>query len=335
MYLSSIITKRHFEHNPSWDIVYEWENEIKTSLSLNFFFEHIHLLNSRFVQKLGRKIPVVKRLVQVNKNAFAFEMSECRMHDFNNKRNIIPCIIDCYISNEFELNRFIKSFCKNKAVLVTNRQIFCLLQRHSLPFKVFHFPLSLPSKYKFCDIPLSDRQYDMAIVGRPNPVLLSFVEKYVKNHPEFVYVFHKREDGKQVYYSSKGEKIGALDTREKYFNLLKNSKMGIYSTSGMDNDKKSYDNCSIDTGVFHQVTPRFLELISCGCHVIARYEDNEDTEYYQMKLITESCNSYNDFETKVSYALSNPIDKEMFSQYLMMHYTSARINQLKLILNDI
>ncbi len=131
-----------------------------------------------------------------------------------------------------------------------------------------------------------------------------------------------------MYYLSNGQKLGIFDTREEYWNLIKSAKVSIYTTSGMDDDKAT-------GSAFHQVTPRFLELLASGCHVICRYENNSDTDYYELEKFSRSVEDYIEFEKQMDYYLSHEIDLNKYIKYLNKHYTSVRVAQLDDIINKI
>jgi hypothetical protein len=110
--------------------------------------------------------------------------------------------------------------------------------------------------------------------------------------------------------------------------ILKLCRIGFYSTPGIDGGE-------VRTGGFNPVTPRFLELLSAACRIIARYADNEDTRFYDMKSIVTHTDTYEDFENAMNKHLN---EKEFpafqYKQYLSKHNTSNRIEKLKRILNS-
>jgi hypothetical protein len=109
--------------------------------------------------------------------------------------------------------------------------------------------------------------------------------------------------------------------------LMRKSRIGFYATPGIDGGE-------IRTKGFNQVTPRFLELLSCECHVIARYKNNPDTDYYELSKFSTNINSYETFENTMNWARNNPIDKNKYVEYLEKHYTSERVQLLKMILEQ-
>ena len=330
MRFKKIITKRHIETLSSWDLVYEWENEISRALGASFFFEKGHFKGKKRLENLISKYPQLYFLIQTYKKAFVFEMSDYRTTSINNESNIVPCIIDAYVGRD-DIDRFTMKFNKNKFVFVTSRQVYEYLIQFSFPFRLGHLPITLPSKYKIDGSEKYEKKYDIGIVGRPNPLLFSFLQQYVTSHPKVTYVYHKNISNQHIYYSSTGDCLGEIDTREKYFTLLKQIKVGLYSTSGMDNDKLTYEKDIIDTRGFHQVTPRFLEFLACGCHVVARYEKNADTDFFELSKFSDNVDSYKKFESAIEGAMNKPVDMFSYADYLQNHYTSSIIEKL----NDI
>lgn len=331
MKLRNIITRRLIEKHSSWDLVFEWEDEIRDILNCHFYYTKKYFRGRGKVEKLIKKFPFLYFLLQTYRKSFVFEMMEFRKEHINNKSNIVPCIIDCY-PNSYPLNTFISQYCNNRIVFLTSKQVYDYYKEQELPFKIAHLPISLPSKYAITSQTKFSKCYDAALIGRPNPILESYLGRYAAEHPSFTYVYHKLIDNNHCYLVSDGANLGDLDTRDKYMSLLKKVRVGLYSTSGMDNDKLSVTKYVVNTGEFHQVTPRYLEMIACGCHIMARYEDNSDTEYFELTKFCESINTYEQFENKMNLYLSTEPDLNLYSAYLKKHYTSVRAYELNEIL---
>ena len=50
------------------------------------------------------------------------------------------------------------------------------------------------------------------------------------------------------------------------------------------------------------MTPHFLEIIACACHVIARYpsgRDGVDAQYYEFNKFSPSVETYEEFESSM------------------------------------
>jgi len=322
MKLQQIITTRNYNNWPSWDLVFEWEDIIKSKLQLDFYYDR-KLMNNRYI----KKIPFFNNLLQTNKFSFLFEMSVGRSNNRNNKKNIVPCIIDFFLTKE-QLPSFYKRYDKNSIVLVSSKEVYDFLKSVDCPINIGHFPLSISDVYRISEDTAFDKKYDLVIMGRTNPVLLEFMNKYSATHPHFRYVYRVLKDGVFNYYTSDGEMLGDICTREKYIQLMRSAKVGFYSTPGIDGGEKR-------TNGFNQVTPRFLELVASQCHIISRYPKNSDTDYYNLSRFGKSVETYEEFCAIMDGCLSKPVDLKFYSEYLQRHYTSIRAEQLSEIIKSI
>ena len=315
MKLQTIITTRHYNTWPSWDLVYEWEDVLKSKLQLDFYYDS-KLMNNRYI----KKIPVFNKLFQTDKPSFMYEMSVGRPNNRNNKKNIVPCIIDFFLTKE-QLPSFYKRYDKHKIVLVSSKEVYDFLKSVDCPINIGHLPLSISDIYKIRQETVFDKKYDLVIMGRTNPVLLDFLKKYSKSNPHFRYVYRVLKDGVFNYYTSDGETLGDICTREKYIQLMRSAKVGFYGTPGIDGGETR-------TNGFNQVTPRFLELVASQCHIISRYHQNSDTDYYEFPRFGKSVETYEEFCSIMDVCLSKPVDRKFYSEYLQRHYTSMRAEQL-------
>ncbi len=318
MEIRMIITTRGYETWPSADIMFEWEDVFSTSFGIPLYKEN----------KFVNRIPFLSSMLQTNTNAFRFDMSPLRKYSTNNKKNIVPCIIDFYIKNKEHLDKFYLNYSKNKVVFISSKEVYDYLKSLNCPLNIRHLPLSISDKYKIKSTNQYDKCYDLVMMGRQNPVLLNFVERYEKKHAGFRYVYRKQNGGFFYYYTSDGQFLGDINTREKYISLMQKSRIGLYSTPGIDGGE-------IRTNGFNQVTPRFLELLSCGCHVLARYPSNADTEFYELNKFSPNIEDYSTFEKEMDRCLSSDVDMKFYSEYLSKHYTSVRCKQMQQYLNEI
>ena len=94
-----------------------------------------------------------------------------------------------------------------------------------------------------------------------------------------------------VICNQKGEMVFSNATRDNYFKAMKMSKVMLYSTPGIDGGEEKTRGLS-------QVTPRFLEAVSSGCHVLSRYKENSDTDFFDLNRITPHISSYEQFESE-------------------------------------
>lgn len=299
-----ILTRRNYAKRHNLDIVYEWEDVLSDTCKANLTYAY------KYGDKLMRlKIPFP--WIYGNEITFCFQMQPDRYGRYNSK-NIIPLIIDFYIKDPKELNDFYKNYSKCPVVLISSQEAFNFLKESKCPLPIEHLPLSLSDKYAFKENTTIPKTYDIVWFGRYNPVLYGFLKQYAEEHPDLYYVYRKNKG----YYTSRGEYLGELQTRSEYIELLRKSRIGLYHTPGLDGGEER-------THGFNQVTPRFLEMIACGCHVLARYADNADTRFYQLSDFCPHIDRYEQFGNLVEERLSQPINAKRYAQYMCKHYTST------------
>lgn len=318
--VKKLITTRKWNHLPHWDPVFEWEDIIRESFGLEFFYEP-----SIFKYAWRFPVPALTQKLHTSEPALMFQMSADTKGGFN-RRNIIPCLIDFFLSEEL-VPKFIKAHSKHPFLLVSSKEVIAYLQGKGYEKPMYHFPLSLADKYAFSKDFLRQKKYDLVLAGRTNSVLKGYLEQYAHTHPDFCYVYRVLEGDNYNYYTSRGESLGEMSGREQYMDLLRASKVGLYATPGMD------DGVSRTQG-FNPVTPRFLELVSAGCHVLARYPATSETDYYELSRFSPCIDSYELFEALMNKALSLEVNGSFYEAYLSKHYTSNRCALLKRILNE-
>ena len=314
-----------------FDIVFEWENifadllEKKIEIRSNhefIFDEKCRKIYNKIGIPLFRFFPLID--THKDKGIFMFDVSTKRQDGIYNNKKYIPCLIDYFLSEE-EYSLFVKAYNRNPFVLVSNKDVFEYLLKKKCPIKIYHFPLSLPDYYVNFERKF-EKKYDLVLFARQNPLLLKYVDEYERRHNEFKLVRRKYENGHYVYYLSKtGEIVSMGDTREEYWNLVKKSKIALYTTPGIDNTRT-------DANGWNQVTPHFLEEIAGQCHVIARYPQNADTQWYEMSKICQCVNEYEEFEKLMDKYREIPVNIEKYKNYLEKHVTSKRVKLLKQIM---
>lgn len=320
MEIEQVLTKRGWKHDFFWEIVHEWEDEYARSLGVSVKKE-LPIFRDR-MQKYG-----FLSLLQSRKKSLSFEMFGFSER-INNLSNIVPIVIDLYPTAE-TLQTLKKRYCNHKCVLISSKEAYERLKKANYPLPLYHHALSLPDKYNYeKNIEKQDKTYDIVFMGRTNPVLKGFADKYILSHPTFKYVIKEKLPGSFNYYDSNGNFVCDCKDREDYFSLMRKSRIALYTTSDMDNDRGEKTE-------FHQVTPRFLELLSCGCKVIMRYENNPDTDYFELGKFCPSIDTYEMFEKKMDEYMHSTIDHDFYSRYLSKHYTSVRARQLEEIVSKI
>lgn len=313
-----VISERSYMHWPSYDLVYEWEDEMVKHIEGAQLYKRFEMFIKRKRLSSGIKKYFgldIYALSLFGKKTFRFDMSPSMGNDVLNTKNASVCIVDFYLTDD-QLPQFYHAYRNVEHLYVSSREVYEHLQNLNPPRKIEHLPLTLPDKYLFDEQSLSQKEYDLVLVGRQNPVLQSYLEEYAKTH-ELCYVTRgELKDGHFPYFTNKGEFVGNMDSREDYFKLLRKAKIALYSTPGVDGGEER-------THGYSQVTPRFLEQIACGCHVISRYKRNADTDYFDLDTMSTKADTYLDFETAMDNLLTKEIDVARSKEYLTHHYTST------------
>jgi len=326
MKLTQILSSREVENLFYSSIVYEWEDDIHSSLNLEMIYKRTWM-----TRWYTRFFPLDKLYMLGKGNALEFRMNYGigdYTYNFWKTSKVIPVIIDWYLKKEL-IPQFNKQFRKQPVVLITSREAYEVLKISGCQVHIAHWPLSLSDRYRISATTFFEKDYDLALVGaHQNPVLLKWLEKYCDGHPDFVYILTKKEGSHFCNFSSTGSFLGYNDTREEYMATIRRAKCCLYTTPGID-------AVASHTNGYSQVTPRYLEMIASGCHVISRYAENADTEYYEMNSMTSNCRSYEDFEKSLDNARHSSVDMLQYASFLEKHYTSKRISQLLKILNEI
>ncbi len=312
MKIQQIITLR----NEPWcgvdyDLVQEWENQFADGLKADLYYDTIKLRSNRIISR----VPWLADLLQTHKPALKFRMLPLGNPPGDNKKNIYPIIIDFYLHSDDELSLFYKTCDKNPIIYISSKEVFDFLKAKGCPLTIKHLPISLPDKYRLTSLPT--KKYDVVMLGRQNKTFKEYLDRYAINHSDFVYVFRD----KSGYITSQNELLGELADRESYWNLMRSAKVGLYATPGMDNARQN-------TNGFSQVTPRFLEYLAAGCHVVARYKNNSDTEFFELNEMSTRVQSYDDFSHALNRLLHSSIPMTKYQAYLNRHYTSNRIDML-------
>ena len=335
-----ILTKRKVMQNKAnnkkycFDIVYEWEDiyarvleaNIKKRSDLEFKFDEV----CRKIYK-KKKLPLYRifPIFDTRKNniVFMYDAAKKRQDGIYNSKKYVPCLIDYFLSEE-DYPLFVNAYRRNQLVLVSSREVYEYLLEKKCPLKLAHLPLSIPDN---C-LDFSERytkKYDLVLFARQNPLLMEYVDRYEETHGDFSLIRRKYEDGHYIYYESKTNKVISLgDTREDYWNLVKASRVALYTTPGMDGTRQ-------DANGWNQVTPHFLEELAGQCHIIARYPENADTRWYQMDTICDCVQSYEEFEKKMDSYRKLEVDLNKYANYLKKHVTSERAYRLKNIINNL
>ena len=322
MNIDSILTCRNIDASFFWQIVFEWEDIFAKELDIPLWNEPSIARNPH-----AFRLPILGDLVTMEKgNVFRYDMSSGN-YDFWNTKRVIPCIID-FITSKERLPEFEYAYRKHKLVLISSLEAYSMLKERGANLNIAHLPLSLSDKYRITASTKVEKKYDLVLMGRQNPILMEFVHIYAQKHPDFVYVYRPESEKGFAYYTTTGEFVGDIVDREQYMQLTRQARCSLYSTQCVDGGP------SWRSG-YNQVTPRFLEMIASGCHVIARYKENPDTDFYEIDQFALMCDSYSDFERQMDQARNEDVDMAKHAKYMEKHYTSVRAGQLREILKSI
>lgn len=314
-----ILSGRKKENWPSYDLVHEWEDELVAHLPYARLLctKEVVLHGRRLLHSLENKIGFnPNSLFTHGKRCFHFDMSAHLRPDYTNRPNHSVCIVDYYLSPN-QLPAFYQAYSRVGQLSVSSREVYEFLLDHSPEREVKHMPLTLPDRWfdGFTDPP--QKEYDLVLVGRQNPRLMEWLRTFEKKR-KLLYVFRGKDyrTGYFPYYTNRGDYVGNIVSRDDYFNLMRKSRAAFYSTPGIDGDEAR-------TNGFSQVTPRFLELLACGCNIVSRFADNADTSYFQLGQMSLRANSYEEFACAMEQALDCPPDLTAYANYLSRHCTSV------------
>lgn len=314
MELSSIRSQRSFLHDNFWQIVYRWED---------IFSQHLEIpiiSHSKYLHFIKEAVPAEKS------KSLIFDMgpkARIKIPFIRANQSIIPYIIDFWCTDS-QIPNFIKAYKKAPFVLISSREVYEYLRRQEVPISIEHLALSIPDEdAKVTEKNFFEKKYDLVLAGRTSNLWNKWIIRYSQEHPEFKLVIKKFINGSYIY-EYEGKIICNADDRKDYLDLLSESKVFLYSTPGIDGDKK--------TNGFHPVTPRFLEGLTAGCNMILRYANNSDTEYYELNKFNDSVENYEIFSLQMDKALTRSPDLDFYANYLSKHTTSQRAKELKEIL---
>ena len=324
MEIKKIMTARRHVTEVCYDLVYEWEDVLKEQMQIDFSTFSFEVNNSLFYRAANRifDINILRDM------SLKFDMVPWGSSNPYNSRKIIPCIIDFFQPDE-RLQWFEKGYSRSPIVLISSREVYDYLIDRNCRLRIAHWPLSLSDKYRITCGTKYDKLYDLSLLGgHHNPVLTEYLKQYVEEHPAFEYVFTKKEGNHFCLYKSTGAFLGYNDTRSQYMDIMRKSRCCLYSTPGTDNTKAGNYG-------FSQVTPRLFEMLASGCHVIARYVNNSDTDYFNLPKIVEHCDDYERFRFLLDKARNEEVDMGKYAVFLENHYTSQRVSLLNEILNKL
>jgi len=322
--IDQILTLRNYAYkHPSFKTIFEWEDIIAEKLKLHLSYDKIwyHKFYRR-IEMYGLTELFHKLHKRNSKLRLYFLMDAPIIPSCMLDKNTIPVIIDFWLNTD-QLESFYKC-CKDcPLVLISSAEVYEYLRSNNCPLPIEHWPLSLPDTV---EIRNSEKIFDFCFIGRKDPFFVDMVDRYSTEHLDFEYVINSDGINNREYHTNKGLFVEKDTGRQSYLNIIRKSKICVYSTPGMDKAKK-------ESNTFNQVTPRLMELIAGGCYVLGHYPDNADTRFYNLKTVVPAVTNYAQFCKYMDYYRIQPArDIEECRHFLSAHNTSNRVELLKCIL---
>jgi len=323
MKLRGIYTIRDTVQPYYWDIVFEWEDIFSKALNLPLIrvgSRYDNIYKPSTLRKVLNRLNIYQRFEALFRSSdayLAFHIGPPGVYSFYTSPNVIPIIIDFW--KHEPLGRLRNIFSNSSVVFVTSKEVCNFLAENSISLPIEHLAVSLPDS---CLYPVSNtmRRHDIVQFGRQNSLLTAFVKRLLEERPEIDYVFAEKVGDKQIIRSTKYGDLGEARSRTEFMNILRQSKVCLVSTPGIDGDTDR-------TGGFSPVTPRFLEAAGAGCQLVGTYADNADSNYFDLEQICKRVSDYDSFKSEVLEGVSRmtPVDHH---SYLANHLTSARASEL-------
>ena len=319
MSLSGIYTIRNFEKWPSWQCVYEWEEDFSSQLGVRLIYvnevRYKFLSIYRKLYRVTNMLPIKgKQKISADNLMLAFLMDPYLVINFSGK-NIVPIIIDFWAH---QLDDFERLFKKFEIVFVTSLQIKEMLkERMKGAVRIEYIPLPISRRWKR---QLNDnKSIDIIQIGRKNNLLHEYALRLTNEFPGIEYVYQENINGQLHYSSTKRGVIGNFHRREDYMRLLHDSKISLVSSPGIDSGK--------ETGDINPITPRFTESMINYCYLIGRYSDNLDFTYWKIHDYCPNVNSYEEFKYHALKYLNLPFSKVDEYDKFLENFYADRIAQ--------
>lgn len=337
--LVNIISDRKYESWVSFQLIFEWEDQLSKILNIPIIDNpdrvETNLKNSIKYNISERIIYPVIKICRFIKRCFKreseityslyFHLTVTSLIQLKKSRlkRIIPVIVDAFISEDY-LPDFYKKYGDCPLVLISSIETYDYLKSVNCPLNIKYWGLSLSDEYRLDVGKEYNKTIDILLAGRQNSVLLMFLEQYLQDHKNLEVVRSDIEDGQLIFTSNNRGILGSFNDREEYINLLRQSKIIMYATPGIDGGE-------VRTKGFNPVTPKYLEALSSECKIVARYPDTVETRLYELDKICSSTDSYDTFKLHMNRYLDNEnkIDKSLYSSILNKHYTSVRAKELE------
>jgi tetratricopeptide (TPR) repeat protein len=271
--IRSIITTRYRSNWPTWQMVHEWEDILATILAVP-------------LRPIGESCMLPDPDCPPGNHDLMFLQLAGELRYYADNPQLIPIVMDLWRDDFAE---FVQLAPRFRLIFVTSLQAFQELspqlpQLHYLPFCLADQHLDRSSTI---------RDIDIIHYGRRNPLLEQYMERLLTEQPELQYVTTEAFDNEQKVriYSNQQGCLGESDSRATFMALLDRSRISLVSTVGMDGSRQ--------TGGIDPISPRFLESMAAGCHLVGRIPENLEFRGDTISGHCHSVDSYEGFKTTV------------------------------------
>ena len=324
MDLKGIYTIRNFEKWPSWQCVYEWEEDFSSQLGVRLI--HVNEVRYKFLdicRKLYRvtnMLPIKgEQKISADNLMLAFLMNPYLAINFSGK-NIVPIIIDFWGQYLKDFNKLFKHF---ELIFVTSLEVKEILQKQQNTIRIEYIPLPISRRWKK---PLNhNKSIDIIQIGRKNSLLHDYALTLTTEFPDIEYVYQKNIDGQLYYFSTKRGLLGNFHKRDDFMKLLYDSKISLVSSTGADKSR--------DTGGINPIPARFAESMVNYCYLVGRYPDNLDFNYWRIRDYCPSIGSYEEFKYHVLNSLDEPFNRtKEYDEFLENFYADKVAHNISEVL---
>lgn len=334
MQILKIYSTRNSNSEVYSHLIYEWEDDYSKYLKIPIYsFNGIKDRCLRYFFKIAKKVKIdgliqkIDGLRKPKSYSLIFELYPRNYFSFQVFSNKVPHIID--FDYNVDIDAFYSVYKNCKLVLISSLEAYNYLKVNNCPLNIVHLPLSISNEHRLNTNPIKDKEIDLIVV-RPNKVFMEYLEQFANINMNFEYV-ERKWDGElyknNVYYSNKRGVLGEFSERNSYLKLLRNSKVALYATPGLDEYTKRFMN---------HVTPSLFEFVSSGCQIIARYPKNYETDFFNLERLSPNVDTYEKFEKLLTSYInsdSNGYLKES-ETFLETVYTKRQVEKLRLIINN-
>lgn len=306
--IQSVITARATKKWPTWQMIHEWEDYLTVSLGARF-------------KPLSPACMVADPFYREGMYDIVYLPISDMLRYYEKNRQILPIVMDLWQKDFEQFERLASNF---RLIFLTSLQVFRVMRDRGLS-NIRYLPFALADKY--LDYPAAEKTIDIVQFGRRDKLLESYMEQLLKRHPHLHYLTTVTEDDTVYFFSNQQGRLQESDSRESFMKMLSRCKISLVHSPGMDEQGTS--------GEIMPVSPRYLESIAAGCHLVGRIPRHDEFDLLGIRPFCHHADDYETFEHTVLTLLSGqpPSGKERH-ELLCRHACSVRAGQLHTLLYD-